>query len=69
MQSISKSTQLYDQMFNKVNTKLNLRSIRAIKDPLVLNFINKLFHNKSLNRILDDNDLISKFLIEYKNWI
>ena len=54
-------------MFNKVGAKLNFRSIRAINDPLVIKFIDNLFLNRSINKILNDKNF--DICLDYPNYL
>lgn len=56
-------------MFNKLNTALKYKSIRAINDPKVLQFTDNLFRKKLINNILNDKQITSKFLNTYEKWL
>ena len=52
-----------------INKKFALKSIRAINDKNVVNYLNKILSGKNLFKILHDETLQHKFLKKYYNWI
>ena len=56
-------------MFNSINQKLPYKSIRAINDKNVLNFINSVLKNIKLTNILNDKKVEKVFLKTYKKWL
>ncbi len=56
-------------MFNSINEKLPYKSIRAINDPKVVNFLQSVLKKKKLINILNNNNIEKKFLKKYRNWL
>jgi hypothetical protein len=56
-------------MYNSINQKLPYKSIRAINDANVVNFLKSIFNKIQLIKILNDTTLEKRFLTEYKKWI
>ena len=56
-------------MFNIVGNKLKFRSVKAINDPSVILFLNKISKKINLNKILVDKSITKKFLKNYIKWI
>ena len=56
-------------MFNIVGNKLKFRSVKAINDPSVILFLNKISKKINLNKILVEKRITKKFLKNYIKWI
>jgi hypothetical protein len=56
-------------MYNSLNKSLAYKSIRAINDVNVINFLKSILKKKSLTNILNDNNLEKNFLKEYRKWL
>ena len=55
--------------FNEVNKVLPFRSIRAINDPVVLNYLSKITKKLNFHKITTDEKIQNKFLMKYIKWI
>jgi len=58
-----------NKKFNNVDKNLPYRSIRAINDPSVLNYLTKLTKQLNFHKITKDKSIQKKFLDYYIKWI
>ena len=56
-------------MFNKIDNRLPYKSIRAINDKLILNYLNNALKIKKIIKILNNDKILYNFLLNYLKWI
>ena len=57
------------KIFNHVKKNLPYKSIRAINDKIVLNYLEKITKKLNFNKITKDENIQKKFLNTYVSWI